>query len=367
MTTLKDTVGQLHRQLLNSGLDELSRISIALLDEEHIRTYVDSTVGSIPLSHHSKRLSTSLSLTQLVQSGKSRIVDDYSCYLKGKTDGANAWLIKNKLLSSYTIPVFFSGDFLGFIFFNSKRKSYFDEQMLALLRDAVEEIQTGIYQERIMFDKIVSLSQFADKASEIRDKGTALHCLRLMELTRIISSHVANTVEITDREMYYLIKFSPLHDIGKIGIPDNILLKAGPLTPDEYAVMKRHVEYGLEMVNAVCDSKVRQHDAYQMIHHIIGAHHEMLDGSGYPNGVEAGDINIFSRIVTVADIFDALTSERPYKKAWSVDEALYELNEMVQKNKLDPLCVEALMLYFDNRGEENTTALNLDDKCVISA
>ncbi|OLQ79095.1 hypothetical protein BIT28_01790 [Photobacterium proteolyticum] len=366
VATLKDTVRQLHRKLLDSGLAELSRISIALLDEEHIRTYVDSTVGSVALSHHSKRLNTSLSLSQLVQTRKPRVVDDYSCYLEYKKGGANAWLMRNKLFSSYTVPVFFSGDFLGFIFFNSKRKSYFDEQMLALLRDAVEEIQTGIYQERIMFDKIVSLSKFADKASEIRDKGTALHCIRLMELTRIISSYVANTVEITDREMYYLIKFSPLHDIGKIGIPDNILLKAGPLTTDEYAVMKRHVEYGLEMVNAVCDDKVRQHDAYQMIRHIIGVHHEMLDGSGYPNGLAADEINIFSRIVTVADIFDALTSERPYKKAWSVEEALYELNKMVQRNKLDPLCVEALVLYFNNVSEKGSAA-SIDNRCVISA
>lgn len=339
VATLKDTVRQLHKKLLNSGLGDLSRISIALLDDDHIRTYVDSTVGSVPLSHHSIKLSSSLSLSQLVKHRKTRIVDDYSCYLTNSNDGANTWLRENKLFSSYTIPVFFRSDFLGFIFFNSHKKSYFDDLTLDLLSDVIKEIQEEILYERIIFDKIASLSRFAEKTSEIRDKDTARHCTRLVELTRIISSHVTKYVQIKDRDIYYLTKFSPLYDIGKIGVPDKILLKRGPLTADEYAVMKLHVDHGLEMVNSVCDDKIRQHDAYKMICNIIGAHHEMLDGTGYPHGLKADEITIFARIITVADIFDALTSERPYKRAWPIEQALCEIQKMVDENKLDHRCV----------------------------
>lgn len=366
MATLKDTVRQLHKKLLNSGLGELSRISIALLDDDHIRTYVDSTVGSVPLSHHSKKLNSSQSLSQLVKHRKARVVDDYSCYLTKSNDGANTWLIENKLLSSYTIPVFFSGDFLGFIFFNSHKKSYFDDLILGLLSDAIKEIQEEIFHERVLFDKISFLSRFAEKTSEIRDKETARHCARLVELTRIISSHVAKYVKIKDRDIYYLTRFSPLHDIGKIGVADKILLKKGPLTSDEYAVMKLHVDHGLEMINSVCDNKIRQHDAYKMICNIIGAHHEMIDGTGYPHGLKADEITIFARIITVADIFDALTSERPYKKAWPIDQALCEIQKMAEDNKLDHLCVEALTQYFDSGDKTNFTGLS-SSQYTISA
>ncbi|UTV30582.1 HD domain-containing phosphohydrolase [Photobacterium atrarenae] len=344
---LRETVRQLHRELIETGLEGLHRISIALVDEAYLRTYVDSTEGIQPLKHHSIPLEKSPSLSALVRQKKTRIVDDYSSYLRQCRGKASAWLRESQLHSSYTIPIFFQNNFLGFIFFNSCNKAFFNPLTVATLDDTVKSLRESIIHERTLFDNIVSLSKFSEKASEIRDECTAMHCGRLTTLTRIIARHVVQHCPVTDREVYYLIKFSPLHDIGKIGVADDILLKPGRLTAEEFREMKRHVEYGMTMVDAACDGVVKQHEAYRIIRTLISEHHEMLDGSGYPEGLKGEEISLFSRIVTVSDIFDALTSDRPYKKAWTLEQALTELQAMADHGKLDPLCVEALQQYFD--------------------
>ncbi|UXI03124.1 HD-GYP domain-containing protein [Photobacterium sp. TY1-4] len=327
---------------------------------------MDSTEGIQPLRHHCIPLAKSPSLSELVRQKKTRIVDDYSSYLCRHSGKANAWLRDSNLNSSYTIPIFFQNNFLGFIFFNSCNKAFFNPLTVKVLDDAVTALRETIIHERSQFDSIVSLSKFSEKASQIRDECTAMHCARLTTLTRIIASHVARYHALTDREIYYLIKFSPLHDIGKIGIADQVLLKPGRLTSEEYSAIKRHVEYGLAMVDAACDGIIKQHEAYQMIQRMIGEHHEMLDGSGYPNGLKGEEISLFARIVTVSDIFDALTSERPYKQAWSVEQALTELQVMVDNGKLDPLCVEALQHYFDQPDAHRRFALFREEATMLA-
>jgi putative two-component system response regulator len=110
-----------------------------------------------------------------------------------------------------------------------------------------------------------------------------------------------------------------MHDIGKIGIADSILLKPGPLTDDEWAVMRSHTTIGAELLSG-SDSEVMQ-----MAQVIALSHHEKWDGSGYPNGLKEEAIPLLGRICCIADVFDALTSERPYKKAWTVEDAAEEI------------------------------------------
>ena len=125
-----------------------------------------------------------------------------------------------------------------------------------------------------------------------------------------------------------------MHDIGKVGIPDLILLKPGKLTPIEFSVMKQHPVIGYEILNASNSPllKVAAEIAY--------THHEKFDGSGYPRGLAGDAIPIFGRIVAVADVFDALTTERPYKKAWETDMA-QQLLRKAAGTHFDPVCVEA--------------------------
>ncbi|MCW8331900.1 HD domain-containing protein [Photobacterium sp. SDRW27] len=347
MYELSSRIKKIHKEIINTKY-EIDRTSIALLDDDgYLRTYVDSTNKFQPLKHHSQKLSEARSLNQLAISKECRIIDNYSTLLSPPLNKANSWLLENKLLSSYTVPVYFSDRFLGFIFFNSRQEAYFSAQTISKLQTALAQIKEEIISERLIFDKITSLNQFAEKTSEIRDIETSKHCVRLRNLARIISTYVAKEVDISDYHIFQLIKFAPLHDIGKICTPDRILHKKGRLTAEEYQEIKQHVEHGLAIFDAACDEMMRQHTVYGLIQDIIGCHHEMLDGSGYPKGLSGNQINMFSRIVTVADIFDALTSERPYKKAWSYRDALNELSRMVDDNKLDPRCVSALIEHFE--------------------
>jgi putative two-component system response regulator len=132
-----------------------------------------------------------------------------------------------------------------------------------------------------------------------------------------------------------------MHDVGKIGIPDYILLKPARLTPEEFGVMKGHARLGFELLKE-SGSEILRAGAEVAI-----SHHEKFDGSGYPYGLKGRDIPLFGRIAAVADVFDALTSKRPYKKAWSLEEACRYL-ENGRGNHFDPLCVEAFLAGMDH-------------------
>ncbi|HOI52077.1 HD domain-containing phosphohydrolase [Azonexus caeni] len=170
------------------------------------------------------------------------------------------------------------------------------------------------------------------RAAEFRDPETGAHIQRMAHYSEII----ARGLDLDDASCRLLLKAAPMHDVGKIGIPDYILLKPGRLTPQEFEVMKRHAELGYELLKD-SGSEILQAGA-----EIALSHHEKYDGSGYPKGLKGHAIPLFGRIVAVADVFDALTSERPYKKAWSLDDALRFL-ENGRGAHFDPLCVEALL------------------------
>ena len=170
------------------------------------------------------------------------------------------------------------------------------------------------------------------RAIEYRDAGTGIHLLRMAHYAEVL----AETLGMGDEEVAVLTSAAPLHDIGKIGIPDAVLQKKGGLTEEEFAVMRRHPLIGHDILR---DSQSR---FVQMGATIALRHHERWDGSGYPDGLEGEEIPLPARIVAVADVFDALTSERPYKHAWPVEEALAYL-QTHRGTLFDPACVDALL------------------------
>ena len=150
------------------------------------------------------------------------------------------------------------------------------------------------------------------RASEFRDNETGLHIIRMSHYSRLIATALganANWVDV-------VFTAAPMHDIGKIGIPDGVLLKPGKLTDEEWTVMKTHPQIGGEIIGEHSSEILR------MSREIALAHHEHWDGSGYPRGLAGEAIPLSARIVAVADVFDALTTERPYKRAWPVAEAV---------------------------------------------
>ena len=163
------------------------------------------------------------------------------------------------------------------------------------------------------------------RAAEYRDNETGMHVIRISKLCE----RLARGLGLNDHDCHLIRHASPMHDIGKIGIPDHILLKPGKLTREEWAVMKTHANIGALILSG-SDSEF-----LQLAEIIAGSHHERWDGSGYPKGLKGEEIPLMARIVTVCDVFDALTSDRPYKKPWSIEDTIAEMES--QSGKLfDP-------------------------------
>src|SRR4051812_1439677 len=168
-------------------------------------------------------------------------------------------------------------------------------------------------------------------AVEFRDDDTGNHTRRVAHVSALLSKTVgldATTVELIRRA-------APLHDIGKVGIPDSILLKAGALTGDEFEIMKTHTVIGSRMLSKGRSELVR------FSQRIARSHHEWWDGSGYPDRVSGQSIPLEARIVAVADFLDALTHERPYRPAWGIDETLAEIKRR-SGTHFDPSITKAL-------------------------
>ena len=170
------------------------------------------------------------------------------------------------------------------------------------------------------------------KAGEFRDRTTGNHLARMAKYSHLIGANLG----LAPETVHVLEVAAPMHDIGKIGIPDAILLKEGPLTSEEDAVMKTHPRIGYDILKG-SPSKYLSMGAI-----IALGHHERFDGSGYPNGLHGDDIPIVARVVAIADVFDALVSERPYKHAWSIEEGFAYLESQKGKH-FDPRCVEAFL------------------------
>ena len=163
------------------------------------------------------------------------------------------------------------------------------------------------------------------RAAEFKDNETGLHVIRMSHYSRLI----AEALNVGEAWTDLLFNAAPMHDIGKIGIPDHILRKPGKLDENEWMIMRKHPEFGAAIIGE------HSSDLMKLSKEIALTHHEKWDGSGYPKGLMGENIPISGRIVAIADVFDALTSERPYKKAWSVEESLKVIDEGAGKH-FDP-------------------------------
>ena len=184
----------------------------------------------------------------------------------------------------------------------------------------------------VILDREHEMITRLSRAAEFRDPETGAHIQRMSNYSQVI----ADQLGLPREEQELILRAAPMHDVGKIAIPDNILLKPGKLDETEFAIMKTHAEKGYEILRGSRSSLL---DIAAMI---ARSHHEKFDGSGYPLGLAGEAIPLYGRIVAVADVFDALTTERPYKKPWAIEDAMDFLFANAGTH-FDPLCVAAFI------------------------
>lgn len=207
------------------------------------------------------------------------------------------------------------------------------------------------------------------RAAEYRDNETGAHILRMSNISALLAKHL----KFSDEMVKNILHASPMHDVGKIAIPDHILLKPGKFEPQEWEIMKSHTTLGYEILKG--DSAL-----LRLASEIALSHHEKWDGSGYPHALEGDQIPISCRIVAIADVFDALVSDRPYKKAWDIDDAQQYINTQTGKhfdpqivdlfNKVFPQILEIRNRYRDEEREDEkrlmVQAIQKEDKHEFS-
>lgn len=196
----------------------------------------------------------------------------------------------------------------------------------ALLEERVRERTRELEETRLEVVKRLGV------AAEFKDNETGLHVVRMSKIAKVLAEAVGMSPD--DAEL--LCQAAPMHDIGKIGIPDHILLKPGKLTDDERTIMQEHARVGAEILGE------HEWPLMHMARIVALTHHEKWDGTGYPRGLKGDDIPLVGRICAVADVFDALTSDRPYKKGWAVEEAAEFIREQSGRH-FDPDVVEKFL------------------------
>ena len=312
-----------------------------------LKTYLDSSGDDKPLKHYQALIDDAPSLNEILNVGRPRVVNKLVTFDKGTQEHTKR-IARQGYASSYTIPMFHSGEFVGFLFFNSYESDVFTEKVLSEIDVYAHLVSLMIINELATLKIMDAALKTTRHFTHLRDPETGSHLDRMSRYSRIIAQSLAEKYDLNDDYIEHIFMFSPLHDIGKISIPDNILLKPGPLDDEERNVMNTHALKGKEMIDDIVSNfGLDGINHINILKNIAEFHHEAVNGSGYPSGKVKEDIPLEARIVAVADVFDALTSTRSYKEAWSNDKA-FDMLKQISGEKLDADCVNALL---ENRHE----------------
>ncbi|WP_101048030.1 HD domain-containing phosphohydrolase [Macromonas nakdongensis] len=341
--TLTQRLDALHQHLLVS-VPSVDRIACALYEaqDDTLKTFINSTRAGRAISGYEYKLADSASLSALARSGEFRVLDDIAQAIRSDT-AHSVWLREQGYQSSFTVPLYDGGQLLGFVFFDSMHGNAFTPEVQRDLVLYSNLIGMAIAGELAAVRAVLEATRVARELAQVRDFETGTHLERMARYSRIIAQAVAPRYGLNDEFVESVYLFSSLHDIGKIGIPDKVLLKPGKLDAEERVVMHTHVDKGVQIIDRIVGTgEHRRLPDSTVLRNIVHCHHEYLDGSGYPRGLRGDAVPVEARIVTVADIFDALTAGRPYKQVWSPTDALGELDRMVAAGQLDPACVQAV-------------------------
>jgi len=322
----------------------VDRISVAIYDHktDMLKTYIHSSGDQQPLNHYQSKLEDSSSLMEIVKQRKPRVVNDLAIFSEG-THKHTKEIKKQGYASSYTLPMFINDVFFGFVFFNSDRNDVFADDELHYFDLIGHLVSLLIINEQTSVRTMLATVKTAHNMTHHRDNETGAHIDRMSRYSRLIAVHIADNHDLDDEYIENVFLFSPLHDLGKIAIADDILKKPGKLSESELKIMRTHAHKGREIIDSMLeDHGLDSFENINILRNIAEYHHEAVNGTGYPNGISGEDIPLEARIVAVADVFDALTSKRPYKEAWSNHES-YAMLQRLAGGQLDRECVDALI------------------------
>jgi response regulator RpfG family c-di-GMP phosphodiesterase len=309
-----------------------THIGIALLEDDgtSVRaSYGISNDNPVDLARNLLGYQTSIkggSLEKILRTGEVRVINDLKTYIGEKpVNEYNKIILDSGIKSSITLPLKINKKPIGIIFFSSNKRNVYNKEHVQLLKTLVNSISISFHKNILINDILYSSILALAKLAESRDKDTGEHLQRIKVysglIARLLAKNSSKYKEHIDGDFILDVeKFSPLHDIGKVSIRDDILLKPGKLTPEEFEVMKSHTIFGTKVLKEA-DSYINKKgkSIFKTGIEIAESHHEKWDGTGYPNGLREEKIPLSARIVALADVFDALSSSRPYKEAYSFE------------------------------------------------
>jgi HD-GYP domain-containing protein (c-di-GMP phosphodiesterase class II) len=314
---------------LAKDIIEVDRCSLFLIDEQKKELYTIFSHGikeiRIPI--------TSGIAGHVVETGKTYVTENAykSRFFNPEIDRHSGYKTRNIL----TVPVFDSkGRIIG-VYQAINKSGKFNNADIKLMK-LISEFAGAAIETRILHEKIEEVHKKAliklSKAAEYKEPECSNHFLRV----GLISSLIAEKLGIDEEKCELLMLASTMHDVGKIGIPDRILQKSGRLEPDEWEIMKKHPIIGYELLYD------EESELLQMAAIIALEHHERWDGRGYPFGKKEKEISLWARIVSVADNFDTLTTEKCDRASWSIDETVNYM-EVMKEKAFDPQVVDVFL------------------------
>lgn len=361
---IQDRLRWIHERL--QAVDgHLERLAFALYQPRNdlLSTFVSHNSRGPNLSFYDTHLAGIPSLQALARARRSRVIDDMEAELPTRS-AHSRWLLQHGWRSSYTVPLFREEHLLGFLFLNGFEPGLFTPELRQQIDPHLELLGAVLNQELSTGDSLRVAVQLALKLTGLRDPETGAHVERVSLYSRLIAMELGKRRALRSDFAEDIYLFAALHDVGKVGIADEILLKPGPLNPEERREMELHVQQGSELIEEmlsglrlVADPKVA------MLRHVVAGHHEKLDGSGYPLGLTAEEISLEARIVAVADIYDALSNVRPYKPALPMAEVEQIMKGMAERGQIDAECLEILL---ESREQRQAIAAAYRDPIAVS-
>jgi len=290
------------------------------------------------------RLPESETLGDTLHTHQARAINDLRSH--AQTDRFLRTLAENDFGSALLLPLNTASREGVILVFATEAEQAYSAEHLELLSNIAAQVSSGFDKTIGLETMVISTLQGLAKLAESRDPETGDHLTRMSLYSAILAEELGKEAAYREqinptyvRDIFY---FAPMHDIGKVGIEDGILLKPGRLDPEERREMERHPVIGAEVLRR-CESQMNHigYSVFQVGIEIAEAHHEKYDGNGYPYGLAGEAIPLSARIVAAADVFDALTSRRPYKEAWTIDQAMSLMHDEAGRH-FDPKVVAAL-------------------------